>query len=172
MKCIICRSVFVVCIGLLLFSGCSFLKPEKDQTINGTNLKLVSKYEPLHLYIYADTTSKNKDPDYVIFEGDKPLLLRENESSNRVQMVYSEKDFHITTVCDRSGQVLRRNALYDNSSMQIMYIDTNGNGFWDGLIIRETNAARIKVFSRSNLWWLPINTTNASAGSVENGERL
>src|SRR5262245_14749839 len=58
------------------------------QGIPGTRLKLVEGYEPLRIFIYADTTSTNKNPDYAVFHGDKPVILRENKSSNKVETTY------------------------------------------------------------------------------------
>jgi hypothetical protein len=153
-------AVPVAAIGIIFLTGCttpSTTNTDEEQSINGTNLKLVGKYQPFHLYIYADTASTNKFPDYAIFKGHEPVLLLENES-NTVETTHFENGFSVLeTKRDDNGRILKRYMNYDDDlGRQIYsYIDTNGDGLFDVLIKFGTNGERSSVFVRSNLCWVP-----------------
>jgi hypothetical protein len=120
---------------------------------------LVAKYKPLHLYIYADTSSTNKHPDYVIFQGNEPLVIADN-NSNTVEIIHCEKFFlgRLATTYDYKGQILKRSfSTLGNGSIQTnyLYFDNNGDGQWDFLHIDGTNAESSGSFVRSNLCWVP-----------------
>jgi len=154
--------IVTVAIGVMFLTGCkisSTANSEGEQSIYGTNLKLVAKYKPLHLYIYTDTTSTNKFPDYVIFKGHELLFERENES-NRVVTTHFEKGLGVlTTERNSDGQFFRRYFDgYDGNSSRVkcFYVDTNDDGLWDHFVIYGTNAESTQVFFRSNLCWIPV----------------
>lgn len=131
------------------------LKERKNQNEYPTplGLKLVAKYEPLHLYIYADTDSTNKYPDYLICEGNNDLLYRENVESNRIETTHFENGYSVlVTRRDMKGNISRRTVFYQNSSgeTQYTYTDTNGDGLWD-FFLDYTNRM---YYVRSNLCWI------------------
>src|SRR5580704_10881769 len=84
-------------IGITFFlAGCKTSLPaniEGQKYIMWGDLKLVAKYKPLHLYIYTETTSTNNHPDYVIFQGNEPLIFTDSKS-NSVEIIFCEKNFH------------------------------------------------------------------------------
>jgi hypothetical protein len=164
--------VAIITIGILFLT--KFNKPAITSanppeiipgTIDGTKLKLVAKYDPLHIYIYVDTASTNKLPSYAVFQGYEPIVFRENTSSNTVETTHFENGLYVLeTERDDSGRILERFAeMYDNndlahqlSSPIYSYIDTNGDGLWDDFFIYGKNGERTKVLVRSNLCWVPI----------------
>jgi hypothetical protein len=128
------------------------------RTVSGFNetLTLVAKYRPAHLYIYADTASTNRHPDYVIFQGNEPLVI-ENTETNTIEVILSEKNFggSLTTRYNSQGHVVRRIFADDNYGTGrpgYLYFDTNGDGLWDGFVIDTTNS--IESYNRSNLCWV------------------
>jgi hypothetical protein len=155
--------VAIAAIGIMFLAGCKTLSPaeiEGPQSIIGFNgpLKLVAKYKPLHLYIYADVTSTNKHPDYIIFYRNEPLVISDNKS-NTVEISLWEKNFqgNLLTTYNQNGQILKRIfGTQNNDSMQTnyLYFDTNGDGQWDKFLIDEKNGS-IKAYDRSNLCWVP-----------------
>ena len=116
-------------------------------------LKLVAKYEPLHLYIYADTTSTNRLPDYLICEGNNDLVFRANTESNTIETTHFENgDGVLMTERNDNGKLLKRTVSYndDLGKMQYTYIDNNGDGLWD-FFFDETKRM---YYVRSNLCWV------------------
>jgi len=156
--------VAIAIVAGMFSAGCATPSPanvEGTRSTIGFNgpLKLVAKYRPLHLYIYADVTSTNKHPDYVIFNRNEPLVIADNES-NTLKVVFCEKDFRgqFETTYDYKGQILKRSfGTYNFGSMQTncLYFDTNGDGQWDFLHISGANAESSRSFVRSNLCWVP-----------------
>jgi hypothetical protein len=149
-------------IAELFLAGCKTPSPaeiEGTRTIKGTDFKLVAKYRPLHLYIYADTASTNPYQDYVIFQGNEPMILAENKS-NTVEIVFDEKNFRgqLTTTYDHEGRILKRafSQSFDLRQTSYFYFDTNADGLWDKFIIHGTNVGSMKAYTRSNLCWVPI----------------
>jgi hypothetical protein len=143
--------------GIFLL-GCRMPSPAdvEGQPYVGT-LKLVAKYKPLHLYIYADTLSTNKFPEYAIFQRNN-LMVASFDESNTVQIILSEKDFKssLTTTYNLNGQILRRVFDAGNKASidtNYMYFDTNVDGLWDHFVIDENGS--IKSYDRSNLCWVP-----------------
>ena len=124
--------------------------------IKGTKLKLVAEYKPLKIYIYADTASNDKLPDYAIFEGPNPVFLRENQPSNVIETTHFENSVDVLrTEQNNSGHILRRwmTTYGDNSTQPAYgYVDTNGDGLWDRFHIYSER----KAFVRSNLCWVPV----------------
>lgn len=143
-------------VGLSLLNGCRM--GSNNQGAIG-NLKLVARYEPLHLHIYADTASTNRFPDYMVSEGDNPFFLREN-TSNGFVTTYAEKGFDVLeTDYDTNGNILRRfvHGRNDNSfRVRYIYADTNGDGLFDVFIVYNKNGEREATFTRSNYYWIPI----------------
>ena len=148
----------------IFLAGCAIRSPadvEGPQSTMGFNgpLKLVAKYKRLHLYIYADTSSTNRHPDYIIFQGNEPLVIADNKS-NTVEIIHCEKNFHgqLATTYDYKGRLLKRSfsTLGDNSiQTNYLFFDNNGDGQWDFLHINGTNAESSGSFVRSNLCWVP-----------------
>jgi len=155
--------MFVLAAGIFLV-GCKTPLPadvEGLQSAIGFNgpIKLVAKYKPLHLYIYADVTSTNKHHDYIVLQGNEPLVISDNKS-NAVEIILCEKNFQgqLATTYDYKGQILERSfSTYNNDSIQTnyLYFDDNGDGQWDFLHISGTNAESSVSFVRSNLCWVP-----------------
>lgn len=156
------RIIPIMIVGIVgMLVGCKTPFPanrEAPSTIPGFNetLTLVAKYKPAHLYIYADTASTNKHPDYVIFQGNEPLVI-ENTETNTVEVILAEKDSNgsLTTTYNSQGRVVKR--IYDTGGFGLittkyLYFDTNGDGLWDGFIIDSSNS--IKSYNRSNLCWV------------------
>ncbi len=139
-------------------------------TIDGAKLKLVARYAPLHIYIYVDTASTNRFPNYAVFQGYEPVVLRENTSSNTVETTYFENGLYVLrTESDDNGRILERFAeMYDNDLTQRLsspiysYIDTNGDGLWDYFLVYGKNGERTRVLVRSNFCWLPIQQNGAT----------
>jgi hypothetical protein len=154
--------VAIVAIGIIFLAGCktsSTRNADVEKSINGTNLKLVGKYEPLRLYIYADTASTNKLPDYAIFQGHEPVFYRENDSNTVVTTHFENGLDILDTERDDNGHFLRRsfNGYNDNSSkVKCFYVDTNGDNLWDRFVVYGTNAASTRFFVQSNLCWVQI----------------
>jgi hypothetical protein len=154
--------VAIAAIGIMFLAGCETPLPanaEGQKYIMRGDLKLVAQYKPLHLYIYTETSSTNNHPDYVIFQGNEPLIFTDSKS-NTVQITLCEKDFRgqLSTTYDYKGQILKRSfATSNDDSMQTnyLYFDSNGDGQWDFLHISGTNAESSKSFVRSNLCWVP-----------------
>jgi len=156
--------VMIAVIAGMVSTGCTTPSPadvEGPRSTTGFNgpLKLVAKYKPMHLYIYADVTSTNKHPDYIIFQRNEPLIIADNKT-NTVEIIFCEKDFHgqFATTYDYKGQILKRSFSTQNSdSMQTnyLYFDTNGDGQWDKYVIDGGGIGSIKAYDRSNLCWVP-----------------
>jgi hypothetical protein len=147
-------------IGIIFLEGCktsSAGKTEREQSawdINGANLKLVAKYKPLHLYIYADAASTNKFPDFVIREGDYPIYMRANES-NKVISIHAEKNLdNFRTDYDSKGNILRYEV--NLGAMKYAYVDTNGDGLLDFFVNYSNRMKLPTAFVRSNLCWVPM----------------
>ena len=155
--------VVIAAIGIIFLAGCKTLSPaeiEGPQHMMGFNgpLKLVAKYKPLHLYIYADVTSTNKHPDYIIFQRNESLVIADNES-NRVEIILCEKRNRgeLTTTYDYNEQILKRSfSAHNPMQNDYLYFNTNGDGQWNFLHISSTNAESSRSFVRSNLCWVPI----------------
>ncbi len=117
-------------------------------------LKLVAKYEPLHLYIYADNAKTNKHTAYLIREGNDDLVYSENTESNTIETEYFEKDHPVLrTERDKSGKYLRRVVSYfdDSGGLEYTYIDEHGDGLWD---VFMDDKSRHMFYVRSNLCWV------------------
>jgi hypothetical protein len=157
----------ITAIGILFLVGCekhSTINADVEQSIGGTKLKLVGRYEPLHLYIYADTASTNKFPDYAIFEGHEAVFRRQNEPSNIVAVTHFENAVGVlTTERDSNERILKRivRAYGDNLRDPTIhglylpiyeYVDMDGDGLWDRFLIYGER----KTLVRSNLCWVPI----------------
>lgn len=148
--------------GIFFLAGCKTPLPaniEGQKYIMRGELKLVAKYKPLHLYIYTETASTNNHPDYVIFQGNEPLIFTDSKS-NTVEVILCEKNFHgrLATTYDYKGQILKRSfGTLNDHSMQTnyLYFDSNGDGQWDFLRIFGTNSESSRTFVRSNLCWVP-----------------
>ena len=157
--------IAIAVIGIMFLAGCKTLLPaniEGQKYIMRGDLKLVAEYKPLHLYIYTETASTNKHPDYFIFQGNEPLITAYNKS-NMVEITYCEKDFRsqLTTTYDYKGHILNRSyGTYNRDSGQTnyLYFDKNGDGQWDYLHthISGTNWDSSKSFFRSNYCWVPV----------------
>lgn len=118
------------------------------------NLPLVAKCEQLHLYLYADTTSTNEFPDLFISEGKYPLYIRQNTSNGIVAKHFEKDKDMLETDYDKSGHMFRNVVeYYDGYKPKLTYIDTNGDGMFDVLIIGFKNRT---VYMRSNLCWEPF----------------
>jgi hypothetical protein len=152
--------VGIAAIGMIFLAGCKTPLPadvEGQKYIMRGDLKLVAKYKPLHLYIYTETASTNIHPDYVIFQGNEPLIFTDSKS-NTVQITLCEKDFHgqLATTYDYKGQILNRSfGTFDSIQTNYLYFDSNGDGQWDFLHIAGTNAESSGSFVSSNLCWVP-----------------
>ena len=158
-------TIAVIAAGALVWMG---LGPptgnDGDKHESPLGLKLVAKYEPLHLYIYADTASTNKHPDFLICEGNDDVVYRENTESNTMETTHFENGYAVLmTRRDKDGKVLRRMASYhdDSGKMQYTYIDRNGDGLWDVF----SDDTRGRYYVRSNLCWvLRFQDTNQPQG--------
>jgi hypothetical protein len=140
----------LVCIGLGLYARTNAAPP---RFINGTNLKLGAKYEPLHLYLYVDTTSTNKQPDYLLCDGNDDVVYRENAESNTIQTTHFENGFSVLqTRRDKGGKIIKRTVSYDDDSgrMEYTYLDEHGDGFWDFFLDHTKDT----FYVRSNLCWV------------------
>lgn len=156
--------VWIVIVTGIPLAGCTTRStadldgPSSTVGFNGP-LKLVAKYKPLHLYVYADVGSTNQHPDYVIFNRSEPLVIADNKS-NTVEIIFCEKDFRsqFETTYDYKGQILKRSFSTLNNDLtqtNYLYFDTNGDGQWDKLLIDEgTNGGKM-AYDRSNLCWAP-----------------
>ena len=152
--------IVIVLVTAMFSAGCKTPSPanvEGPKSAIGFNgpLKLVAEYKPLHLYIYADVTSTNKHPDYIIFQRNEPLVIADNVY-NTVEMIFCEKRFRgqFTTTYDYKEQILTRSfSTYGNNSMQTnyLYFDTNGDGEWDFLHTFGASNEISMSFVRSNL---------------------
>ena len=131
-----------------------------EQSISGTKLKLVGRYEPLRIDIYMDTDSTNKLPDFAIFQGHELLIQRENGSSNTVETSHFEKGLYLLhTIYDEHGSILRLSLNYSDKSgrQKYAYIDRDGDGLWDNFItFRDKESKTSTMLVRSNLCWIPI----------------
>src|SRR5882672_9120432 len=123
----------IVTVGILFClrssrSEISIDSPEKF--IPGTNLKLVKSYDPLRIFLYVDTSSTNRIPDYVIFRGHEPLVSSENHSSNTIETTYLEKGLYVDrTLRDDHGRLLERSVNYNDElgHQKYGYIDKDGD---------------------------------------------
>jgi len=145
-----------ITIGIILLAGCkssSMVNPDAKQCYDG-NLKLVARYEPLHLYIYADTTSTNRFPEFEIGEGRNPIYIRESKSNKIVVRQFDKNNEVLMTEYDNDGNVLDRNVnFWDGYDPKFSYVDTNGDGLFDFFI---NGYKKPIVYARSNLCWVPI----------------
>lgn len=156
---------------LTLWTGCNtgneFNNRQLAQHIGGTKLILVAAYEPMHLYIYADTNSTNRFPDYAVFEGHEPVFSRENSQSNTFVLSHFENALGIvSTERDYKERIMNRqvHAYFDSDNPSLhrlynqkySYIDRDGDGLFDGFIEWGTNAASTSTYSRSNYSWIRI----------------
>ena len=152
----------IVLVAAMVSTGCKTSSPanvEGQKYIMRGDLKLVAEYKPLHLYIYAETTSTNNHPDYVILQGNEPLIFTDSKS-NTVEVVFCEKNFRgqFTTTYDYKGQVLKHSyGTQNNDSVQTnyLYFDSNGDGQWDFLRIFFGANSESSWLVRSNLCWVP-----------------
>ena len=152
--------VMMAAIGIMLAAGCAAPSPsdvEGPQSTIGFNgpLKLVAKYKPLHLYIYADVASTNNHTDYIIFRQNEPLVIADNKS-NAVKMIFCENDFRgqFTTTYDYEGRILKRSFdTGESAQTNYLFFDANGDGQWDFLHIYGKNIG--SSYIRSNLCWVP-----------------
>jgi len=139
----------VVPAALLSIMGCK-------SNANFDGLKLVARYKPLNLFIYADAASTNKYPDVVVREGDDPLYMRET-GSNRIKVVHFERyNQALVSEYDLNWNLVRRSVwFYESNSrtQSFSYVDTNGDGLFDVLIKGSDNPA---ILVRSNMCWVPI----------------
>jgi hypothetical protein len=115
-------------------------------------LKLVGKHGPLKIYLEQNST--NDVPDYVVFEGNRPVVYRQSLASNVVETWYFENGFGVlTTKRNSSGRVMDRTVSYsyDNSvRSKYTYIDTDGDGLWDIFLNWDEKTKLV----RSNLCWV------------------
>jgi len=158
--------IAIALVAGMFLTGCATPLPanvEGPKSTVGFNgpLKLVAEYKPLHLYIYADVTSTNKHPDYVIFSRNEPLVIA-NNISNALEVIFCEENFRgqFTTTYDYTGHILRRSYSstpnHDSGLPNYLYFDHNGDGQWDHLYISGTNADSSGSFVRSNFCWVPV----------------
>jgi hypothetical protein len=146
--------------GMTFVESCTTANTNSGDKSRLDNLELVAKYEPLHIYVYVDTRSTNKHPDLTIFEGQFPILTREN-GSNEVEVTHFDKGQDILhSDYDKEGRVLSRTVNYFDAyyDRKYTYVDTNGDGLFDFLIRGEHHP---DVFTRSNLCWVPYSKTNS-----------
>jgi len=157
--------VAIAAIGIIFLAGCKtplpadVEGPQSTMGFNGT-LKLVAQYKPLHLFIYADVTSTNKHPDYVIFQRNEPLVIA-NNVSNAVEIIFCEKNFcgQFATTYDYKRHILKRSfSTLGSDSIQTnyLYFDSNGDGLWDKFVIDGKSTGSIQTYYQSNLCWVPI----------------
>ena len=143
----------IVSVGALAWMGLdrhAEKNPDKRQSPLG--LKLVATYEPLHLFIYADTSSTNKLPDFLVCEGNDDVVHRQNTDSNTIETTYFEKGFNVLlTRRDKNGKILERMESCDDDlgRMKYTYIDKHGDGLWDVFL----DHTRHMFYVRSNLCW-------------------
>ncbi len=130
----------------------------------GPNLKLVASYEPLHLYIYANTDSTNKLADFAVLERHELLFSRLNQPSNIIETSHYEEGLVVlTTWRDGNERVLKRymdayenreasSGKHEARSPQYVYMDSDGDGQWDRFVANSTK----EIYARSNLCWVPL----------------
>lgn len=158
-----CHLVILGIGGLVILTSCFHkleYEPEGKSVLSvlGENFELVAKYEPLRIFVYADTSSTNKIPDYVVFQGTPalPVIFRETSQSNTVVVTHFENGLGIvSTIYDAQGIILKRTVdEYDNNSARLKcsYVSTNGDGYLDYFI---RYGKHTDVFIRSNLCWVP-----------------
>jgi hypothetical protein len=153
-------TLVMISVGMMFVESCTTAHTNSRETSHLDNLELVATYEPLHIYVYVDTRSTNKHPDVTIFEGQFPILTRENRL-NEVEVTHFDKGQDILhSLYDKEGRVLSRtvNFFDGHYDRQYTYIDTNGDGLFDFLIKGEHHP---DVFTRSNLCWVPYSKTNS-----------
>jgi hypothetical protein len=142
------RQFAIISTALLLTIGC-----KENNDFDG--LKLVAKYKPLNLSIYADITATNKYPDVVVRERDDPLYMRETES-NEIKIVHFERYNQVLVSEYDLNWALRRRTVWfyekETRTQTFSYVDTNGDGLFDFLI--EGNGES-NIFTQSNMCWLP-----------------
>jgi hypothetical protein len=151
----------VAMLGMIIFFGCkknvSSSVPEKWMPWffgSESRLKLVQQYKPLHLEIYADTTSTNEFPDFAIGEGNDVIFVRFTELTN-IHTIQRDKNAELEIERDSNGKILTREiSINDGKSGLPLYIyrDTNADGLWDYFY----NIKEKTFFMRSNLCWVPI----------------
>jgi hypothetical protein len=146
----------VVLVGTVVLLNRSKANPdetEKQQSMHG-RLKLVAKYEPLHLEIYADTVSTDRFAAFQIREDGKMLYGREPALSNKIDCVYLEKTMDLLTEYDLKGKILNRTVntgfRNDYGGRKYSYVDTNGHGAFDILLEYDENSVRTAAFKLTN----------------------
>ena len=167
MNCKTLTIAIIVAVGGIVWIGLDLHRPKNGEKHSSPlGLKLVAKYEPLHLYIYADTASTNSHPDYLICEGNDDVVSRENAGSNTIETTFFENGYQVLrTKRDQNGKMLRRMVSYNDDSgrVQCTYIDNSGGGLWDVFLDRN----RDMFYVQSNLCWvLKYQGTNQSQGSI------
>ena len=138
--------IYVLAVSSFILAGC---KSESD--FDG--LKLVAKYKPFNLYIYADTTSTNEFPDMVVRDGDNPIYMRRSEANHIVITHWEKYNEQLESIYDTNGNLTYR-ALhyYDGRNPKYTYVDTNGDGLFNFFI---EGYDKPSVFVRSNMCWVP-----------------
>jgi hypothetical protein len=146
----------VVLIGTLLLVErfkANSNESQNRQPMHG-RMKLVAKYEPLHLEIYADTDSTEKYAAFEITERGKLLYRRQPESSNKIDYFYLEKTMDLLTQYDLNGMLLKRYVHTgfnnNNEKMTYAYVDTNGDGSFDYLLEYDEHSVRTAAFRLTN----------------------
>lgn len=152
MKTLKLLAIFITVIALAWMAFCQS-QGDKQMPKSILGLNLVAKYEPLHLYIYADTKSTNANPDYLICEGNTDLISRENMESNMIDTTYYENGIE-ALVIERNGnnKVLRRMVSYSDAvgNQIYTYVDNHDDGLWDVFLDHNNE----KYYVRSNLCWI------------------
>ena len=135
----------LVCIGLGMYAS-------KRGEKHPLGMNLVAKYEPFQLYIYADTASTNKYPDYLVCEGNHNLIYRENAESNTVETTYFENGDQVLMIRRKDKKLLERMVSYhdDLGRVQYTYIDKDGDGLWQSFFDQTKGL----YYVRSNLCWV------------------
>ena len=142
-----------VAIGVLVVIGFGlYALKKRDNHQSPLGLKLVAKYEPLGLCIYANTASTNKNPDYLITEGNQNLLYRGNAKSNTIETTYFENGAQVFFTRRNDKSLLERSVTHndDQGQAKLTYIDRDGDGLWD-VFIDQTKGF---YYVRSNLSWV------------------
>jgi hypothetical protein len=150
------RALLAAC-GLMLIFGC-----RSGPELHVEGLTLVAAYKPFHLYIYADTTSTNSYPSFIVREGEDLVYASENVS-NEVKITLFEKEREAPSMpivesdYNRKGDILRRFVTYyDGDNPKFTYYDTNGDGLFDYFVVGQVGKTNHAVFVRSNLCWVPF----------------
>ena len=151
------KSLVITCMGIVGLIGCIgfrlYAKSHSAQQKSPFGLTLVAKYEPLRLYIYADTDATNKYPRYLICQGNESLISKVTTSSNSVETTHFENGFQVLmTRRSNAGKISERIMSYnsDSGDMIYSYIDRDGDGMLD-LFFDHKNGL---YYVNSNLCWI------------------